>query len=97
MPSIVKNTFLSLLLLTPLMFGAVYSWGVAILEVGVLSLSGTWVWCSNKKNEVFSWREYRGIIFLFIFLAIILLQLPPWPDFILKFLAPGKPSGLEQA
>ena len=88
MPTFVKTVFLTLLLVTPLMFGAVYSWAIGVLEVVIIIISGVWLWHSHKQRESFPWRHYWGLISLIIFLAVTFVQLLPWPIFVSKFLAP---------
>jgi len=80
--------FLFLLIFSPLAFGAVEQWSLAVMES--LSLSALVLFLAGKRGKgAACLYEVPGLLPLSFFLGYILLQLVPMPPGLLKIVSPG--------
>ena len=89
--NIIEWGVLSMLVWTPLIAGSVNDWAILAIQLSVLILAVNYIWKKNKPGppEYFpaslKWRKYffLGLVF------ILLLQIVPFPKFLVKILSPN--------
>jgi len=89
--NIIEWGVLSMLVWTPLIAGSVSNWTVLAIQLSVLILTVNYIWKKNKPGppEYFpaslKWRKY----FFLGLVLILLLQIVPFPKFLVKILSPN--------
>ncbi|MEJ2683151.1 MAG: O-antigen ligase family protein [Candidatus Sulfobium sp.] len=83
----VYRIFIFVLVFSPLAFGTVEQWSLAVMETASL-LALCLLILSNVRHEGAPFREVPGFIPLMLFMAFMVLQLVPLPPPVLKFLSP---------
>ncbi len=82
---------LALLVWTPLAAGSVYEWTILIIELTVFVMLGAYVLMKNHPRmdkllaESLKWTK----ILFSGFIMVLLIQIIPWPRFLIKILSPG--------
>ena len=84
MTPLLYRLFIFLLIFSPLAFGTVEQWSLAIMES--LAILALLLLFFRNKDQVF--YEVPGIVPLVLFLAYILIQLVPLPPGVIKFISP---------
>ncbi len=88
MDKITFRIFLFVLIFSPLAFGTVEPWSLAVMEV--LSLLGLFLLLLGKKHDKdISLYEVPGLVPLALLCAYIFMQLVPLPPGIIKIISPG--------
>jgi O-antigen ligase len=76
-----------LIIFTPLCFGSVHPWAYTGMELVVIFLLILWVYISLKKGLIY-WAKTPLNIPILLFVILILFQIIPLPDFVLKIISP---------
>lgn len=80
--------FVAVLIFSPLAFGTVETWSLAVMEfLALLSLFVFFARTAKKENP--SLHEIPGIIPLMLFLLFLIFQVVPLPALILRIIAPA--------
>ena len=87
MRNIISSLFIGLLLFTPLAFGTVEPWSIALMEAATLCALFLLLLDKARQKEA-SLYEIPGIIPLLCFLVYILFQLVPLPSGIVAIISP---------
>ena len=88
---IIEWGILGLIVWTPLAAGSVYEWTILVIQLAVLVMMGAYILMKKKPrmNEglSFSLRWPRYLFFGFI--VFLVIQVVPWPKFLVKILSPN--------
>jgi O-antigen ligase len=76
-----------LLLFTPLAFATVQEWSAAVMEIAAFLVLGLWLVRVSRQDRALV-RDRRIIIALAVFTGVVLLQLVPLPEPVLRALSP---------
>lgn len=87
MGSIILSLFIGLLIFTPLAFGTVETWSIALMEAATFFALFLFLFSKIRQKET-SLYEIPGIIPLLCFLVYVLLQLIPFPSGIISIISP---------
>jgi O-antigen ligase len=91
----IQGGLLFLIIFTPLAFGTVYPWGIAVMECVVLGMALAWVLKLLRTGGVRLVRTPLNLPIL-LFLGLIGLQLLPLPPTVLYFVSPSTYSLYQQ-
>src|SRR5207253_262198 len=84
----IQGGLLFLIIFTPLAFGTVYPWGIALMECVVLCMALAWIFKLLRTGGVRLVRTPLNLPIL-LFLGLIGLQLLPLPPTVLYFVSPA--------
>src|SRR5262249_33557476 len=84
----IQGGLLFLIIFTPLAFGSVYPWGIALMEGTVLLMALAWVFKLLHTERLRLVRTPFNLPIL-LFLGLMVLQLLPLPPLILYFVSPN--------
>lgn len=87
MVNIIFSLFIGLLIFTPLAFGTVETWSIALMEAATFFALFLFLFEKIRQKETFLY-EIPGMIPLLCFLVYILLQLIPLPSGIIAIISP---------
>ena len=93
--------YLIVLIISPLLFGAVHTYAYTIMSLGVLTATLLLVIKNIRKDHKSGLYQFQlpntGLSFAFLLLLVFLIfQVIPLPDFLLEFLSPeAKVVGLK--
>jgi len=82
-----KRLFYFLIIFTPLAFGTVEFWSLAVMEI--LSMTALFAFMISSMKNKEEIHAVPGIIPLLLFLLFILIQIIPLPAQVIKFLSPS--------
>ncbi|MFO7752052.1 MAG: O-antigen ligase family protein [Desulfobacteraceae bacterium] len=85
--NISRRLFFFVLIFSPLAFGAVEPWSLALMETGAAAALFLYIIHSIKQDGVL--YQVPGLFFLMLFLGYILFQVVPLPYYVVKFLSPS--------
>src|SRR5712692_3991595 len=90
----IQGGLLFLIIFTPLAFGSVYPWGIALMQETVLLMALAWIFKLLHTERLRIVHTPFNLPIL-LFLGLIGLQLLPLPPIVLSFVSP-KTYGLYQ-
>jgi O-antigen ligase/tetratricopeptide (TPR) repeat protein len=83
----VSGMYLFLLMFSPVAFGSVEMWSMAIMETASVTALLIYFFVKNRKDGL--WREVPGLVPLLLLLSVMALQLIPLPGYLLSFISPN--------
>ncbi|HET6373420.1 MAG TPA: hypothetical protein VFG76_08935, partial [Candidatus Polarisedimenticolia bacterium] len=93
--TMMEGVLIALLVFTPLVFGAVQTWAVSMMQAGVAVLCGAWlcrfIWCRPARGTLWRYLFPRTGLGapIAVFLGLVLLQLAPMPPRLTRLLSPA--------
>ena len=88
---VIEKGLLFLLAFTPLAFGTVQTWSIAIMEILSLAIFGAWIAFLNDKKNITLAKE--PFLFLIgVMLLLVVFQIIPLHPGVLGFLSPETAS-----